>query len=95
MYKIEDEPSIPVSVRLTAKGFTNLVLRPDIPASFGGYALVLDLNGHERRLITSVIRTFRAEDRRVPGKDRGKIDPDGHRLHTHRCAGLCAKNGNA
>jgi len=60
MVKIEDVASIPVSVSIPANGYCNVDIHPDIPSTFGGYALVLDLGKYGRRLICSVVRTFKA-----------------------------------
>ena len=60
MTKIADIQSIPVKVNISANGFTNIDLQPNIPAIFGGYAIVFDLGKYGRRVATSVVRTFKA-----------------------------------
>ena len=58
LFKIKDFPSIPVNLEIAANGFQNVEISPDIPADFGGYALIVDAGIYGRRLATSVIRTF-------------------------------------
>jgi len=60
MVKVTDIQSIPVKIEISANGFTNLTLAPDLPETFGGYAVIFDLGKHGRRLATSVVRTFKA-----------------------------------
>lgn len=60
MYKVADIESIPVKIAIAANGFANITIEPTLPETFGGYAIVLDLGKHGRRLATSVVRTFRA-----------------------------------
>ena len=59
MFKIADIQSIPVKIAVTANGFTDIDLQPDLPETFGGYAVVFDLGKHGRRMATSVVRTFK------------------------------------
>jgi len=58
--KIADIQSIPVKISVSANGFTNIDLQPNLPETFGGYAIVFDLGKYGRRLATSVVRTFKA-----------------------------------
>ncbi len=60
MIKISDIQTIPVKINISANGFTDLNLEPNLPETFGGYALVFDLGKYGRRLATSVVRTFKA-----------------------------------
>ena len=60
MVKIADIQTIPVKINISANGFTDLNLEPEIPETFGGYAIVFDLGKYGRRLATSVVRTFKA-----------------------------------
>ncbi|MEI8113297.1 MAG: hypothetical protein WCI54_06690 [Bacteroidia bacterium] len=60
MVKIADVQSIPVKVNISANGFTNIDLQPNLPETFGGYAIVFDLGKYGRRVATSVVRTFKA-----------------------------------
>ena len=50
--------SVPVKVTIEAKGVANISVSPEIPARFGGYALVADFGPHGRQFITSFVRTF-------------------------------------
>lgn len=54
-----------VSVDVPAGGYVDVGVCPFIPALFGGYALVMDLGPYGRRLVTSLVRTFRADARRL------------------------------
>ncbi|BDI30485.1 hypothetical protein CCAX7_25360 [Capsulimonas corticalis] len=65
MFKIADAASVPVSVHIAPNGFMDLVVAPKIPARFGGYALVLDLGPMGRQFLTSCVRTFKADPRKV------------------------------
>lgn len=78
LYKIADLPSLPVSVSAPAKGTCQLTIDPTIPETFGGYALVLDLGTHGRRLITSLVRTYAADSARIrfPKQSLDDLGPD-------------------
>jgi hypothetical protein len=65
MYLIGETKPETVAVSVNAMGYANIFFRPVIPDAFGGYALVLEIPGHGRRLITSLIRTFRTKPARV------------------------------
>lgn len=59
VYKIADLPSIPLQVRLPAKGSQIVEVRPQLPETFGAYALVADLGTTAgRRFATSCVRAF-------------------------------------
>lgn len=60
VFKIADVQTIPVKINIAPNGFTDIDMTPDLPETFGGYAVVFDLGKHGRRLATSVIRTFKA-----------------------------------
>ncbi|PTR01511.1 hypothetical protein C8P68_101745 [Mucilaginibacter yixingensis] len=78
MVKFADVASIAVKAHIQAGGFTNIDIKPIIPATFGGYALVLDLGPYGRRLICSVVRTFKATSTRLqyPKQSLDDMDPD-------------------
>ena len=65
VYKITDGGSVPVAANVAAHGYQDVTVRPDIPARFGGYALVLDLGPAGRQFLTSCVRTFKATQGRV------------------------------
>jgi hypothetical protein len=65
MYLIGETKLTVPDISVDAAGFAAIALRPFIPDAFGGYALVLEIPGHGRRLITSLIRTFRSNPGRV------------------------------
>ncbi|HEY3332026.1 MAG TPA: hypothetical protein VGK19_18485 [Capsulimonadaceae bacterium] len=56
-YKVADLQSLPVSIDVDAKGFQNISLTPIIPAQFGAYALVLDIDGHGSDFAATCLRT--------------------------------------
>lgn len=60
VFKIAEVQSIPVKVNIAPNGFADIDLMPDLPETFGGYAVVFDMGKHGRRLATSVVRTFKA-----------------------------------
>ena len=59
MFKIREVQSIPVPVKIAPNGYINIDVSPDIPDTFGGYALVLDLGQHGRRLAGSLVRSMK------------------------------------
>jgi len=59
MFKIADIQTITVRIEISANGFTNIDLEPNLPEDFGGYAVVFDLGKYGRRLATSIVRTFK------------------------------------
>lgn len=65
MYKIADIESISVKINVSANGFTNIDLEPNLPEVFGGYAVVFDLGNFGRRLAISVVRTFRPNPKAI------------------------------
>jgi len=60
MFKIKNVQQIPISVNISGNGYQNIDVEPDIPETFGGYALVVDLGSYGRRLVASTVRTFKA-----------------------------------
>lgn len=60
MVKYETVQTIPLQIEIQPNGFTDIDLNPDLPETFGGYAVIFDLGKHGRRLATSVVRTFKA-----------------------------------
>jgi len=60
MVKFADVQSVPIKVEVSANGFVNIELEPTIPETYGGYGIVLDLGKHGRRLVTSIVRTFKS-----------------------------------
>ena len=65
MEKLADVGSLPVDVDIPAHGKKEMDIRPSIPSTFGGYALVMDLGKWGRRLVTSLVRTYAANPRRL------------------------------
>ena len=69
--------STPVLVNLPAHGSEDVTVSPDIPALFGGYALILDLGKSGRHLATLCIRTFppEAQPGQFPVFTLDELDP--------------------
>ena len=59
VFKIDDAGSVPIEVDIPAHGFQNVKISPKIPATLGGYGLVIDLGDHGRRFVVSMARTFK------------------------------------
>ncbi len=65
MFRIATTGALPVTVNLPAKGSQHLALTPPISATFGPYALVLDLGAYGRCLAATCVRTFAASSHAV------------------------------
>ena len=52
-----------VPLAVAPKGWQDVEVAPDIPAVFGGYALVFDLAGHDSLFGATCVRTFKPEVR--------------------------------
>jgi hypothetical protein len=65
MVKLADISSTPITLNIGTDGYADVDIKPRIPATFGGYALVLDLGQYGRRFICSVVRTFEANPQRL------------------------------
>ena len=53
------------AAHIAAKGFANFTIAPKIPAAFGAYALIVDLEPLGRQFVTSCGRTFAASTQRI------------------------------
>jgi hypothetical protein len=56
---------IPLTVSLPPQGQTEVTITPPIPAKFGGYALIANMNGAGRAFAGTVVRTLPPEPGRV------------------------------
>jgi len=65
MFKIADIQAISIKVNISANGFTNIDLEPNLPETLGGYAIIFDLGKFGRRLATSVVRTFKPNPKAI------------------------------
>lgn len=63
-HKLADFGATPLSVSIPPNGFQNIVIRPNVPAKFGAYLLLMDLAGHGRQFGAAFLRTPVA----TPGK---------------------------
>ncbi len=52
--------SLPIDVAIPAGKWTNITVKPSIPARFGAYALIIDLGPLGREFGASLVRTFKA-----------------------------------
>ena len=59
MRKLEDVRTIPIDVHVAAKGFQDFSLDLNLPETFGGYAILLDLPELDRNYIASIARTIK------------------------------------
>ncbi len=62
MFRLGMPSGVPISVSLKPKGYANITATPILPAAFGAYGLVVDLEGHGRVFITSCVRTFKPRE---------------------------------
>ncbi len=62
--KLKDVGSVPIAVDLKAKGWQDVTVTPPIPETFGGYALIIELDGHDRLFGASCVRTFKPQHRK-------------------------------
>ncbi|MDE1163382.1 MAG: hypothetical protein PW792_15775 [Acidobacteriaceae bacterium] len=74
VYRMDEEPGIPVELHLHGGGEERVTVEPKIPAGYGGYALVLDVP--ERG------RTFAATMARVISPDAGRVQFPTYALDT-------------
>ncbi len=63
--RLETFDSLPIHVNLKAKEWKNITIRPETPETKGGYGLVIDLGKYGRRYLTSYVRTFKPDLKRV------------------------------
>lgn len=59
--KVRDVGSQPLAVDVPAKGWQDVTVQPDIPEAFGGYAVIIDLDGQDPLFGATCVRTFRPE----------------------------------
>lgn len=65
VFRIAEERSIPIAVDVPANSSVDVVVQPQIPELFGGYALVADLPGHGRAFAAGVARVLKPDVGRV------------------------------
>lgn len=63
-FKIADLGATPLAVDIPPNGFQNIIVKPNVPAKFGAYLLLIDLAGHGRQFGAAFLRTPFA----TPGK---------------------------
>ena len=64
-FKIADEGQVPVVIDIAPNGSQDVVVRPQIGEVFGGYALIVRLEGHGSAFAATFARTVRPEVGRV------------------------------
>ncbi len=65
LFKIAEVGSVPIQVDLPPKGTVTIDVKPPVPETFGGYALVFDLGAHGRSFGAALVRTLPADPGRV------------------------------
>lgn len=65
VFKIADESQSPIAVDIAAKEAQDLVIHPQIGELFGGYALIVRLEGHGSAFAASFARTVKPDRGRV------------------------------
>jgi hypothetical protein len=65
VFKIADEGQWPLSVDLPPHGSEDVIVRPQIGQLFGGYALIVRLEGHGSAFAASFVRTVKPDAGRV------------------------------
>lgn len=63
--KAGDEGETPVEVDLPPSGSQDITVHPEIPEYFGGYALVIELDGHGSAFASALVRSIRPDAGRV------------------------------
>jgi len=63
--KLADVQSIPINVTIPPHGTFPVTVTPDIPETFGGYALIVDLGTYGQRFGCAIARTLPADGGRV------------------------------
>ncbi len=65
VFQIATEDASPVSVDVPAHSSVDITVRPTIPETFGGYALIVDLPGHGRAFAAALARVLQPAPGRV------------------------------
>ncbi|MBO9617404.1 MAG: hypothetical protein J7539_00095 [Niabella sp.] len=78
---LNDSLSTSITVDINTKGYQDIKITPNVPATFGGYALIVDLGKYGRRLITSVVRSFAANPQRIQYPKQSLDDMGADFLH--------------
>jgi hypothetical protein len=61
MKKVAEAGEIPISVDLPAKGWQDVTVAPPIPETFGGYTLIVELEGQDSLFGATLVRTFKPD----------------------------------
>jgi hypothetical protein len=65
VFRLGEAGSTPVEVDLAPGGSQESVIHPQIPETFGGYALIADMQGHGRVFVAAIVRCLKPEPGRV------------------------------
>jgi len=57
--KVGAAGSVPLTVNIGPKGYQDVVIKPTIPETFGGYALILELDGQEPLFVATLARSLK------------------------------------
>jgi hypothetical protein len=63
--RLEKVGSVPLAVDLAAHAWRNVTVQPPMAETKGGYGFVVDLGEHGRQFLTSAVRTFKPEGKRI------------------------------
>ncbi len=63
--RLEVVGSVPLTVDLAPQGWCDITVRPPMVETKGGYGFVVDLGEHGRQFLTSAVRTFKPDGKRV------------------------------
>ncbi len=65
VFRIADESFVPFELDLPSGGSQEVLIHPEIPEMFGGYALISDVEGHGRAFVATLVRTLPVDPGRV------------------------------
>ena len=72
--KLADVGSTKVSIKIAAKGFQDLTIKPVVPETFGGYGLVLTMPGQDKVFLGGLVRSLVPDAPRDPRFRRLAVD---------------------
>lgn len=65
VFKMGDAGSVPIAVDIPANGSQKVKITPVVPERFGGYGLVVDIDGHGSAFAATFVRTLKPDEGRV------------------------------
>ena len=61
VFRVADDGSIPIQLDMPPMGFQDVIVHPDVPERFGGYALIADLPHHGRAFAAALVRSIQPD----------------------------------